>query len=103
MAAAQAQTVGGNIASVSEKRPDTSAGRTASANIHAITESTKQVFAASERLAAELEELSARIAQGADFRAQIAKRPWLVAALTLGGGAVIWYAFEHRRNHQTLR
>ncbi|HEX4232387.1 MAG TPA: hypothetical protein VHZ07_27210 [Bryobacteraceae bacterium] len=95
--AAQAQTASGNIAAVPEKRLENSGLRTASDTIHAITESTKQVFAASERLAQDLEELSGRICEGADFRAQIAKRPWLVAALTLAGGAVVWNAFNRRR------
>jgi len=96
--AAPAQAASGNISAVPDKRPE----RTISANIHAITESTKQVFAASERLALDLEELTARIAEGADFRAQIGKRPWLVAALTLGGAAVIWYAFDRRRGNRVV-
>jgi metal-dependent amidase/aminoacylase/carboxypeptidase family protein len=95
--AAQAQTASSNVTAVPEKRLENSALRTASDTIHAITESTKQVFEASERLAQDLEELGSRICEGADFRAQIAKRPWLIAALTVAGGAVIWNAFNRRR------
>lgn len=94
--AAQAQTAGGHVTAVPETRQERSVHRTASENIHAITESTKHVFAASERLAKDLEELSARLAQGAEFRAHIAKQPWLVAALTIAGAAVIWNAFSRR-------
>jgi hypothetical protein len=102
--AAQAQTTSGNVTAVPEKRLENSAHRTAADSIHAITESTKQVFAASERLAQDLEELSSRFAQGAEFRAQISKRPWLVAGLTLAGTAVIWSAFNNRhRNNLALR
>jgi hypothetical protein len=94
--AAQAHTAGGNVTAVHDKRQESSVHRTASENIHAITESTRHVFAASERLAKDLEELSTRLAQGAEFRTHIAKQPWLVAALTLAGAVVIWNAFNRR-------
>jgi hypothetical protein len=101
--AAQAQSLGGSVTPVPEKRLENSAHRTAADTIHAITESTKQVFAASERLAKDVEELCARFSQGAEFRAHIAKRPWLVAGLTLSGAAVIWSAFNRRRGNLTVR
>ena len=94
--AAQAQSAGASLTALSEKRVENLSHRTATDTIHAITESTKQLFAASERLADDLEELGMRFSQAADFRAQFQKRPWLLAALTVGGIAVIWNAFNHR-------
>jgi hypothetical protein len=94
--AAASQTVGGNITAVPEKRLENSAHRTATDSIHAITESTKQLFAAGDRLAQDLEELSARVSEATEFRAQFNKRPWLLVALTIGGAAVVWSAFSRR-------
>jgi hypothetical protein len=101
--AAQAQTATESVTAVLERRLENSAHRTASDTIHAITESTKQVFAASERLAQDLEEMSARICESADFRTQVAKRPWLIAALTLAGGAVVWSAFNRWRRNAVVQ
>ena len=68
--------------------------RTVAETIHALTESSKQLFEAGQRLTDDLAELQQRIVNAANWRNQASERPWLMAGLAVLGGIVLWRLFN---------
>ncbi|HLH40505.1 MAG TPA: hypothetical protein VKX39_15245 [Bryobacteraceae bacterium] len=62
--------------------------------IRDITESTRQAFAASERIAADLETLERRFKHATDWRARIEENPLWLAGAAVIGGIILWRIFR---------
>lgn len=63
--------------------------------IHALTEASKELFEAGQRLTDNLAELQQRIAKAANWRNQVSDKPWIMAGLAVLGGIVLWRMFSH--------
>ncbi|MGH9583346.1 MAG: hypothetical protein ACRD4O_10455 [Bryobacteraceae bacterium] len=59
-----------------------------------MTDSTRQLFQAGERVTRNLEELERRAERATDWRRQIANRPWVAAGLVALCGVVLWRVFR---------
>lgn len=68
--------------------------RPATENIRDLTESTRQLFQAGERVTRNLEELENRAHRAADWRAQLAGGAWIPAAFFVVCGIVLWRVFR---------
>lgn len=68
--------------------------RPALENIRDLTESTRQLFQAGERVTRNVEELERRAQRATDWRAQLAKGSWIPAAFVLVCGVVLWRVFR---------
>lgn len=68
--------------------------RSATENIHELTDSTRQLFQAGERVTRNLEELERRAERATDWRTQIVNRPWIAAGLAVLCGVVLWRVFK---------
>jgi hypothetical protein len=51
--------------------------------IHALTEASKELFEAGQRLTDNLAELQQRIANAANWRNQVSDKPWIMAGLAV--------------------
>ncbi len=76
--------------------PNGDQGRSVSENIHELTESTRALFAAGERLTENLTELEEKAHRATDLKYQISQRPWLIPVLAVAGGVVGWRLFSHK-------
>jgi hypothetical protein len=68
--------------------------RPATENIRELTDSTRQLFQAGERVTRNLEELERRAERATDWRTQIATRPWITAGLAVLCGVALWRVFR---------
>lgn len=68
--------------------------RPASENIRDLTDSTRQLFQAGERVTRNLEEIERRAQRATDWRAHLAKGSWIPAAFVVVCGIVLWRAFR---------
>ncbi|MGH9609042.1 MAG: hypothetical protein ACRD34_05140 [Bryobacteraceae bacterium] len=68
--------------------------RPATENIRDLTESTRELFQAGERVTSNLEELERRAQRATDWRAQLAKGSWIPAAFVVVCGIVLWRVFR---------
>jgi hypothetical protein len=73
---------------------DQPGARPASENIRDLTDSTRQLFQAGERVTANLEEIERRAQRATDWRAQLAKGSWIPAAFVAVCGIVLWRVFR---------
>jgi hypothetical protein len=62
--------------------------------VREITDASRQMFAAGERIATDLETIERRFQHAADWREQLSERPWLIIAGALLGGVVLWRLFR---------
>jgi ElaB/YqjD/DUF883 family membrane-anchored ribosome-binding protein len=67
--------------------------------IHALTEASKELFEAGQRLTDNLAELQQRIANAANWRNQVSDKPWIMAGLAVLGGIVLWRMFSRHPEH----
>ncbi|HZQ53716.1 MAG TPA: hypothetical protein VFB14_16060 [Bryobacteraceae bacterium] len=68
--------------------------RTIAETIHALTEASKELFEAGQRLTDNLAELQQRIANATNWRNQVSDKPWMMAGLAVLGGIVLWRMFS---------
>jgi hypothetical protein len=69
--------------------PDESGAKgsaSASENIRALAESSKQMFAAGQQLTENLSQLQQKAKRATDLRYQFSARPWLVPVIAVAGG-----------------
>ncbi len=71
--------------------------RSATQNIRELAESSKQLFAAGEKLTENLTELEQKVEHATDLSYQISSRPWLVPVVAVAGGVLGWWVFSGRR------
>ncbi len=64
------------------------------ASVKEVTQATKQMFEAGQRMTVNLENLERRVEYATDWKARLAERPWLVVAGAVIGGFVLWRIFH---------
>ncbi len=62
--------------------------------VHDITDASRQMFQAGERIAANLDTLERRVEHATDWRAQLQERPWLLVVGAVLGGVLLWRIFR---------
>lgn len=66
----------------------------AAAEIHEITNASKEIFEAGERIATNLDRLEQRVEYAMDWKARLAERPWLIVGGAILGGILLWRLFK---------
>lgn len=70
--------------------------RSVTENIRDLTESTKELFVAGQKLTDNLNELEQRVERATDWHYQLSKNLWVIAGVAVAGGIVLLRFFGHR-------
>ncbi len=74
---------------------ENSPNRPATENIRELTEASKQLFAAGERLTTNLNELEERVEYALDWRARLGDHALLLSGVGLAASVLLWRAIRH--------
>lgn len=77
-----------------EKSSSTSASRSATDNVRELTEASKQLFAAGERLTSNLNELEQRVEHALDWKSRLGEHALLTAGLGIAAFGLLWRVFK---------
>ncbi len=73
---------------------DENSPRSATDNVRELTQASKQLFAAGERLTTNLTELEERVEHALDWRSKLGDHALLITGLGIAGFALLWRAFK---------
>ncbi len=77
-----------------ENSPASPGNRSATDNVRELTQASKQLFAAGERLTSNLTELEQRVEHALDWRSRLGEHALLVTGLGIAGLALLWRVFK---------
>jgi hypothetical protein len=68
--------------------------RSATENIHELTEASRQLFAAGEQMTSNLNELEQRVERALDWRSRLGDHALLLAGVGLAASVLLWRAIK---------
>jgi hypothetical protein len=74
--------------------PTTAPGQDVATSIKDITQASRQMFEAGERMTANLEALEQKVEYATDWQSRLAERPWLIVGGAILSGFILWRIFR---------